>query len=964
MVTVTAKDINGDTIKGNVGDQRSQDSSMADDTVNGQLYIGAWEGKLDDQGNLDTNLTWADPAKLLSAHYNDGSDDAIAGLHDVAVFDAATSGYTGDINIAAEITEDSYDKYLKSVDGVKGLDKLAPVGGYNQAFTYATGSGDDVVNMTVNGDIAADVDFAMNIDTGAGNDLVAFRYDDMTDNESVNNKYLQQVAINTGAGDDHVWFYSGTVGTVTDADTGEATIGIIDNGGGVTVNAGSGADKIYVNQVDMMTGGTGSGVTYGPTNYNAVFVFNTNDPTVGVEGLNGATLSNNMLTGPAEFSLATAPASNVNLYVTVNFKGFSSDTYSSSNVLSKVSVASLTTTNYTVSAETINQAIINAVENDSVLRGLLSAKDGAGHGLIIESLANGVMNLDDLSITFYQGTSAADATLVSLVDSNAQSTDDWYATQFGTYAAADGDAFTGNDNGVHSQAVVNAGADNDLVVLGKNGEQGYGEIVATFSDTTGTFDLANLKAGNVITVTISGKDYLSTYDGTAWSEFATEPDPTTGESTTLRANTGLKAGEVMEVEDDATTADAVESGFMVTFTRTTEDSPEALDAQNAAIGLPGGTPAANAATSEGSNYSTTDTLTMVSPLTDGLTLTVEIDGTTYTNTYTAASTSWSGFQNVPDGTTITFDGTNTVTVTGATAKPTVAGTAQTATNQVVDEVTWTQEVTFDDCSTAVAGDTLEITFDTDGDGEADVVYTSTAAEGADGTVTFGEFAATTGTAIEGLTLTLADPLVLTAPVVTLTNTEENDADDANPYEVATTDANAYLGNPDATDGESAYEESDGNLYSNSGRDIVELTTNFGDDTLVDFVTGVDQINVNGLGTGDELTVGTATTLAGDTVFVGTLGTLPTSSTGIYTQTEVSALYTAGTIKFTGTEGTAVAFLNDGTVDADSNVYTVVQVTASAATVMGSLTLAADETIAAADLVGVSQLVDDPALASA
>ncbi len=58
------------------------------------------------------------------------------------------------------------------------------------------------------------------------------------------------------------------------------------------------------------------------------------------------------------------------------------------------------------------------------------------------------------------------------------------------------------------------------------------------------------------------------------------------------------------------------------------------------------------------------------------------------------------------------------------------------------------------------------------------------------------------------------------------------------------------------------------------------------------------------------------------------------------------------------------FLDDGAKDADNNVYTVAQVTASGATVMGSLTLANGESIAAADLVGVSQLVDDPDLATA
>ena len=408
MVTVEAKDIDGDGKSG------------------GQLYIGDWAGRGDQLGN-GNQATWTDAAKLLAVNAAAGAE---AGLNDVAVFDA--TGYAGDINIAAQITATSFDKYLKSVDGVKYIDQMfAPNAGYEGQFSYLTGNGKDVVNMTVNGAIAADVDFKMTIDTGAGDDLVAFRYANMTANQSLNQKNLENVNIKTGEGNDTVWFYGNVPGGA--------------GSGSVVINTGAGNDVIYANQNDFI-GAMVPGTPVAPANYNAVFVFNTNDRSVNINGLAGATLGNDMAIGNNSFAVTAATGTSV--WVTVEFKGYTA----------QVKIADVVTAGTSFSAEQINHAIINAIAGDSNLSNLLVAKDGAGHTLLIESLINGQMTLNDLNISFQ--TQAANGTFTA----GGVTTGAWYNTQFGAQAGVN---YTGN-NSTDSQVVVDAGAGDDLIVLGPN----------------------------------------------------------------------------------------------------------------------------------------------------------------------------------------------------------------------------------------------------------------------------------------------------------------------------------------------------------------------------------------------------------------------------------------------------------------------------------------------------------------
>lgn len=301
----------------------------------GQLFIGDTL----QEGNAMT--AWQDAPRLLSTD----------GLTDVKTFDASAMG--GTVNIGAQITSASYDKYLKDVDGVEDKNNSAT----NGDFSYKTGTGNDTVNMAVDGRVAGDNDFRLNIETNAGNDLVNFSFNGFTANQLANQMALNNVSIATGAGDDIVKFWGD---------------------GAVKVDGGAGNDAIYVGQ--------------NGADHNAVWVMNSNadhwaiysDPMKGVQSLN-----NDVLSTAASFAYTGATAGE-SLQVTVSFKGIT--------VTANIGTMNAATGSFT--AEQVNAAIISAINNDATLSKLLAATDGAGHSLLVESLIDGKMDAGDLTFNF------------------------------------------------------------------------------------------------------------------------------------------------------------------------------------------------------------------------------------------------------------------------------------------------------------------------------------------------------------------------------------------------------------------------------------------------------------------------------------------------------------------------------------------------------------------------------------
>ena len=146
------------------------------------------------------------------------------------------------------------------------------------------------------------------------------------------------------------------------------------------------------------------------------------------------------------------------------------------------------------------------------------------------------------------------------------------------------------------------------------------------------------------------------------------------------------------------------------------------------------------------------------------------------------------------------------------------------------------------------------------------------------------------------------------------------------------------------------------LGPNTGRDVVELDSSFGNDSLVGFVHGTDKINVSAfLNDAAKLNSKAANALDDNAAAVASLAGPEDSATGIYSQNEVNAFLSAGSLAFAaGSVTTAKGVVLLQATNADGQfVYTVVQMNNGAtpsATIAGSFTLdKAASAIDAADL---------------
>lgn len=409
MVTVKAGDVNQDGHIGNIEKYANNDKT-------GELFIGKSL-----EANSQETAHWTVKPALLSTD----------GLTDVKIFSAVVDNvtYDGNLNIGAKFTNEGYQKYLHDHDN----DLLVPGGLGTQytgaapggGFDYTLGSANDILNMQLHGGMVADNDFVMNIKAGDGNDLVNISWNNqnaagddiaMTFQQVIDSAKLRNVTIEAGDGDDTVWTWGSL--KPTDATTGDKA-----TAGAVTVNGGEGNDAIYVGQFQ-----DGSVITGTVLEHNAVWAFNV-DPDhrmIDYTPAGAQAHDNNFLAVNDATTLAGSAAahSGFGVYVTVNFMGFTSEVrLDGYTVATNGSLANLKTVD-------INNAIIKAIESDPTLSKLLIAKDGAGYGLIVESMIDGAMSTTDLGISF-RTWNGIDGT--GSVSANLRDVDGDYATQMASH---------------------------------------------------------------------------------------------------------------------------------------------------------------------------------------------------------------------------------------------------------------------------------------------------------------------------------------------------------------------------------------------------------------------------------------------------------------------------------------------------------------------------------------------------
>ena len=135
------------------------------------------------------------------------------------------------------------------------------------------------------------------------------------------------------------------------------------------------------------------------------------------------------------------------------------------------------------------------------------------------------------------------------------------------------------------------------------------------------------------------------------------------------------------------------------------------------------------------------------------------------------------------------------------------------------------------------------------------------------------------------------------------------------------------------------------------RDVVELDTNFGNDSLVGFKSDYDKINVNAfLNDASKFKEATSDSLLGDSQARISTSFTASAKSGIFSQEEVNSFIADNKINFADSadpDAKAVLLLHDMNEDGTQHVYTVVQLTNGSteptASVAGSLTLDANNT---------------------
>ncbi|WP_129139150.1 beta strand repeat-containing protein [Modicisalibacter coralii] len=425
------------------------------------------------------------------------------GLNDVQDLDL-TGVDSSAINAAITDAVINRDLNLVDVNGDPADD--------NVVYEYDLTGGDDVLNLNVSANVLEHEDFELEIDTGAGNDVVHLS-NGLTQGSAalVNQQLNDNVSIETGAGNDRVWSEGSGNANITTG-VGDDLV-LADNSGEQTLEAG---ESVVVGTETVATAGDAFGTNEG----RAQFVFNNATTNIrDLESNSNANLSDGANGTAQSFTVGGLNSNGGTLVVTASFMGYQA-TANIAIAASNVDGSG----NATVTALQVNQAIKEAINGDDVLKELLLAKDGNGNALIVDSKIDGELSLDDLSIGFSgqnpDGTAAtytfSDGNgTIDLVD-NDPSTDGIYDTEFAQEAVTNGGTTTltdivGDDSDAESDNVINVGAGTDEIVLG----------TGQFSNDTVAFTGYNNGVNTIVNFTDGALVQGDEGSGTAQPEIAT-----------------------------------------------------------------------------------------------------------------------------------------------------------------------------------------------------------------------------------------------------------------------------------------------------------------------------------------------------------------------------------------------------------------------------------------------------------
>lgn len=162
------------------------------------------------------DLTIGNSESIVTPGQNVTADKGF-GIKDVQTFDA--TDFKGDLSLTAQLTEEIIPKYLDLQDDQ--ADHTVD----NVLFSYIGGSGNDLFDIVIDGDIPAREDFSFNVTTNDGDDTVITDVDYWTWNsrEYLNQTQLNNLSINTGMGNDTVTTM-GSADFIIDTGVGNDTV--------------------------------------------------------------------------------------------------------------------------------------------------------------------------------------------------------------------------------------------------------------------------------------------------------------------------------------------------------------------------------------------------------------------------------------------------------------------------------------------------------------------------------------------------------------------------------------------------------------------------------------------------------------------------------------------------------------------------------------------------------------------
>jgi hypothetical protein len=403
-------------------------------------------------GNTVTTTT---PAGGLSKKSAPSADNANA-LKDVKTFNAST--FKGDLTLFAGLTNEVTAKYLNLKD-------VAAPAADNVAFTYTSGTGNDYINLHLDGsNLAAPgtssrEDMTLSVSTGEGNDTIVVKVDTTTaTNWYANQKINANLAFASGVATGQLQL---------NGDAGNDTIRKLGSGD-FAINAGLGDDTVYSDNTGKQT------VADDYNEGRATWIFNTSDKLA---------TSTNVTDALSAAAVTTASSKIVNLELTVSFRGIAKKVVVGNSMNSTVGVA--------VTDLMINNAIKDAINNDPVLSKLLVAEDGAARTLIVKSLIDDVGTAAEASTDVVVSLSSAALTTAQTTVGTLVLLPAADSTALGFAAAIGGGAITATGRfdsalATDSAAVVITGAEStavtDNIIVGGMGN----DVIVLASNNTGT----------------------------------------------------------------------------------------------------------------------------------------------------------------------------------------------------------------------------------------------------------------------------------------------------------------------------------------------------------------------------------------------------------------------------------------------------------------------------------------------